>query len=228
MKAEIAAKSFNGTPVLGPISLSLAAGRVLALTGPSGIGKSTLVRIVAGLERDFSGTVSGAGRIGMVFQNPTLLPWRSVLDNVMVATGCDAGLARDTLEQVELGARLADFPRQLSLGQQRRVALARALAARPQTLILDEAFASLDEATARRMRALTGRILDGQGFRTILVTHNPRDAVELADRVILLGGAPAQIRVTHDIAAPRASRDISAETARFRQKMSPPRTDAAP
>ncbi len=220
MQLEIDGKSFGGQPVLGPISLRAQSGEVLALTGPSGIGKSTLARIVAGLDRGFQGRVTGVGRIGMVFQEPTLLPWRSALDNITIATGCALSAARNALESVELGSRADAFPGQLSLGQQRRVALARALAARPDTLILDEAFASLDGATAGRMRALVRRILDGAEFRTLLVTHDLTDAAALADRVLVLNGAPAGIALDHALNVPRTRRDPAAELIRIREVLS--------
>lgn len=225
MRIDIAGKSIDHKPVLGRISLTLAEGEVVALTGPSGIGKTTLARLIAGLEPSVGCRIAGAGRIAMVFQEPTLLPWRSVIDNICIATGCDAGSAREALDNVELGDRPDVFPTQLSLGQQRRVALARALATRPDTLILDEAFASLDEATAMRMRVLTRRILEKFGFRTLLITHNLNDAVELADRVLLLDGNPAEIQAGHRLSAPRKATDHKLELEAIRAKQRVVRTD---
>lgn len=199
MDIEIDGKSFGTQAVLGRISLVIAPGSTVALTGPSGIGKSTLARIIAGLDPCFSGTISGAGRVGMVFQEPTLLPWRSAIANIRIATGCNEKSAQEALEKVELSDRTSAFPGQLSLGQQRRVALARALAINPDTLILDEAFASLDEATAHRMRALTRKILDESEYCTLLITHNLQDVVALADSVVKLDGNPAEITNDHPI-----------------------------
>jgi len=219
MKLELTSKSFGANNVLGAISLSVNHGEVVAVTGPSGIGKSTLVRIISGLDTRFDGTVEDVGRVGMVFQEPTLLPWRSLIDNITLATGCDRDAALNALDRVELHQRQDAFPAQLSLGQRRRVALARALAAAPQTLILDEAFASLDEATAARMRKLTSSVLEGRDFQTLLVTHNLEEAAELADTVLVLDGTPARIRLDHRIAAPRKNRDRAGELAHLRARL---------
>jgi len=219
MKVEIHSKSFGLNQVLGNISLTIGEGEVVALTGPSGIGKSTFVRILCGLDKRYEGQITGVGRVGFVFQEPTLLPWRCLIDNIMLVTGCDAQVAQTALDQVELGDRSADYPNQMSLGQQRRVGLARALAAKPQTLILDEAFASLDEATAARMRELILRVLDGNEFSTILVTHNLEEACELADRVLVLDGSPAKIILDHHIKANQSARDCQTEAALLRSRL---------
>lgn len=217
MKVEIHSKSFGPNQVLGHISLTIGKGEVVALTGPSGIGKSTFARILCGLDKRYNGQITDVGRVGFVFQEPTLLPWRSLIDNITLVTGCDAQAARTALDQVELGDRISDYPNQLSLGQQRRVGLARALAAKPQTLVLDEAFASLDEATAARMRSLTRRVLEGTGFSTILVTHNLEEAVELADRVLVLDGNPAEIILDHRVDV--AAKNYQAEAALLRSRL---------
>jgi len=217
MKVEILSKFFGRNQVLGHISLAIGKGEVVALTGPSGIGKSTFVRILCGLDKRYQGQITDVGRVGFVFQEPTLLPWRRLIDNITLVTGCDARAAQTALDLVELGDRSSDYPNQLSLGQQRRVGLARALAAKPQTLVLDEAFASLDEATAARMRTLTRHILDGAGFSTILVTHNLEEAVELADRVLVLDGTPAEI--TYDQAVTADITDYPAEAALLRSRL---------
>jgi NitT/TauT family transport system ATP-binding protein len=217
MKVEIHSKFFGQNQVLGHISLAIGKGEVVALTGPSGIGKSTFVRMLCGLDKRYQGQITDVGRVGFVFQEPTLLPWRSLIDNITLVTGCDAWAAQTALDQVELGDRSSDYPNQLSLGQQRRVGLARALAAKPQTLVLDEAFASLDEATAARMRTLTRHILDGTGFSTVLVTHNLEEAVELADRVLVLDGTPAEITLDYTVTANIS--DYPAEAALLRSRL---------
>ncbi|MEJ6707329.1 MAG: ABC transporter ATP-binding protein [Amylibacter sp.] len=215
MKIDIRSKQFGDTTVLGRISLRMEAGEIVALTGPSGIGKSTLARIVAGLDGKFDGRISRKGRVGFVFQEPTLLPWRTLKDNITIATGCDVKTALQALEQVELGQRADVFPNQLSLGQQRRVALARALAVKPEVLILDEAFASLDEATSARMRDLVQRVLAIGDYSTILVTHNLKEAVAMADRVLVLSGNPGEITLDHRLPG-LGQRNLRAETDNIR------------
>lgn len=193
MKVRIERKAFGGTPVLGRIAFDVGADETVVLTGPSGIGKSTLLRIVAGLDRDFEGSVSGAGRLAMVFQQPTLLPWRSAIDNIVLASGVTAAAAREHLASVGLADRTEHFPGQLSLGQQRRVAIARAFAREPETLLMDEPFASLDVETAAAMRALLSGLLRRRPTRAILVSHDMAEARQLAQRIIRLGGSPAII-----------------------------------
>ncbi|TCK31570.1 NitT/TauT family transport system ATP-binding protein [Ancylobacter aquaticus] len=203
-----------GREVFRSFRLDIGAGEFVALLGESGIGKTTLLNIVAGLDPDFRGQVrfSGAApRLAYAFQNPRLLPWRSVLDNV--ALPLPAGeegrrRARAMLEEVGL-AELADaYPERLSLGQQRRVALARAFAIGPDVLLMDEPFVSLDEAGAARLRDLLRRLLAGRPATVLFVTHDRREAVELASRIVVLEGAP--VRIVRDMplaltAAERAS-----------------------
>ncbi|MDP5306550.1 ATP-binding cassette domain-containing protein [Paracoccus spongiarum] len=193
MRLDLQGKAFGPRAVLGPLSLTAGRGQRLAVLGPSGIGKSTLLRIVAGLDHAFAGHLSGDDRVAMVFQEPTLLPWRPALQNITIPTGCDAATAGALMAQVGLAGREAQFPRQLSLGQQRRLALARAFAARPDILLMDEPFASLDPDTADRMIALTAGLLDRSGAGLILVTHDAEEPARLGARPLILSGSPATL-----------------------------------
>ena len=193
MRLDLRSRSFGTRPVLGALVLEVAAGERVALLGPSGIGKTTLARIVAGLDRDFDGTLEVPERLAMVFQEPTLLPWRTALLNVTLPTGAGRETARRLMAEVGLAGREEAYPRQLSLGQQRRLGLARAFAAQPQILLMDEPFASLDATTAGRMLDLTARLLDDSGAGLILVTHDPAEAARLGARPLMLTGSPARL-----------------------------------
>ena len=185
--------SLGGSPVLGDITLTVARGETLALVGPSGIGKSTLLRVFAGLERRFTGRCTVAGRAAIVFQEPALLPWRTARDNITIPTGVPPARAAEALAEVGLAGRAGAFPLQLSLGQQRRLALARAFAVAPDLMLLDEPFVSLDPALVDEMMDLFRDLRARHRITTILVTHVRAEAEALADRVVTLGGPPARI-----------------------------------
>lgn len=212
---RLTAKRFApGAPdVLRDVAFRLRRGETLALMGPSGAGKTTLLRIVAGLDRDFAGTLVRApdARLAMAFQEPRLLPWRDVETNIRLAA---PDILEDALAALLDDLRLSDHrrhgPRQLSLGLARRVSLARAFAVAPDLLILDEPFASLDPALARDLRADLARSLAARGAAALFTTHEPREAVELARRVLVLGGRPATLLADVDAADPqRAQGEIA-------------------
>lgn len=193
LSVDLDGLSFDGRPVLGAIAMDLMRGETLALTGPSGIGKTTLLRVLAGLETAYAGKVRVPGRVAMVFQEPTLLPWRSAVQNLCLTTGISVSAAEAALADVGLAGLGARFPGQLSLGQQRRLSLARAFAASPDVLFLDEPFVSLDPRLADEMMDLFVSLREAQGVATILVTHVEAEARRLANRVVRLGGSPAVI-----------------------------------
>lgn len=189
---------YGSAAVLGRLSLEVRSGEVLALTGPSGIGKSTLLRIIAGLETRYTGNVVCQGRIAMVFQEPVLLRWRTALDNITLTAQVSEVRARAALADVGLAGRATALPDQLSLGQQRRLALARAFAAAPDLMLLDEPFVSLDPELAQEMMDLFERLRAKQGAAALLVSHAVEEVSALAHRVVTLGGSPARITQIRD------------------------------
>jgi len=204
-------RSASGGPlhVLGELTIALANGEVAALVGPSGCGKTTLLRIIVGLDRDFEGSVElpAHGRIGMVFQEPRLLPWRTVEQNVKLAAPQASPAALSTLfATLGLAEHRRHYPGELSLGLARRTALARALAVEPELLVLDEPFVSLDAALADRLRAELVELVSRRGVTTLLVTHSMDEAIGLADRVFLLSPSPARVIADVPIARPRTAR----------------------
>ena len=214
LDVDIKSKAFESASgkrhqVLSDVSLSLSAGEVAVFVGPSGCGKSTLLRILAGLDHDFEGTVSRPqqARLGMVFQEPRLLPWRSVDDNVRLAAPlADEAALSNLFNILELAAHRSHFPGELSLGLARRVALARAFAVEPELLVLDEPFVSLDDALAAKLRAELVELVSRRPVTTLIVTHNIEEAIGLADRIFLLSGSPAQVLRDVPIERPRIVR----------------------
>ncbi|MEJ6402682.1 ABC transporter ATP-binding protein [Yoonia sp. 2307UL14-13] len=193
LSVDVSSLSYDGMPVLSDIRLSVNRGETIALVGPSGIGKTSLLRIIGGLERGCSGDCQVNGRVAMVFQEPTLLPWRSVLDNITITTGVSTAQADSALAEVGLSDRALIYPNRLSLGQQRRLSLARAFAIKPDLLLMDEPFVSLDPELVDEMMALFVGLRDAHEVATILVTHVEDEARRLADRVVRLEGSPATI-----------------------------------
>ncbi|QXX75955.1 ABC transporter ATP-binding protein [Methylovirgula sp. HY1] len=203
--------------VLRDFSMTIGAGKVYALVGPSGCGKTTLLRIIIGLDRDFEGSIKmpAQPRIGMVFQEPRLLPWRSVLQNLRLAApqASDDDLVR-IAGDLGLGEHLTHFPGELSLGLARRVALARAFAVKPDLLVLDEPFVSLDTVLAERLRNELAALVERTRVTTLLVTHGIEEAIRLADHIFLLAGQPTGIVAELDITHPRQAMtdDYAAQT----------------
>jgi len=192
-------RRFTVKGVLDGIDLDMAEGEFVALLGRSGSGKSTLLRALAGLdhEAEGQGEIEVPDRVSVVFQDARLLPWKRVLDNVVLGLGeRDArAFGRRALEEVELAGRERSWPHELSGGEQQRVALARALIRRPQLLLADEPFGALDALTRIRMHALLRRLSQVHNPAVLLVTHDVGEAIELADRIVIL----EQGRIARDI-----------------------------
>lgn len=226
LEIEITGKRFKSAAggtheVLAPVKFALQSGEVGVLIGPSGCGKSTMLRIILGLDRDFDGRVAcpPEARIGMVFQEPRLLPWRSVEQNVRLAAPdvTEAKLS-ELFKILELEAHRSHFPGELSLGLARRVALARAFAVEPDLLVLDEPLASLDDALAGRLRDEIATLVASRSVMTLLVTHSLDDAIRLGDRLFFLSPRPARIVQEVPIPIPRDER-AEADLARIRTEL---------
>ncbi|MBS3803450.1 MAG: ABC transporter ATP-binding protein [Oleiphilaceae bacterium] len=193
-----------GQPVLGRILGSVAKGDRICLQGPSGVGKTTLLNAIAGLDRHVpASAIEGRDRIrlGYLFQEHRLLPWRTVRQNLALVGASQADIDR-LLAEVGLAAEGDYLPDQLSLGMARRAALARCLAVKPDLLLLDEPFASLDFERAAELRLLIRNLLDHYpAMAMICVTHDAADAQALANRVWYLEGKPAELRQERPVAA---------------------------
>ena len=207
-------KRFGDKPVLRGIDLHVPAGQFLAIVGKSGCGKSTLLRLLAGLDTPTGGTLSHDDRAAttstrIMFQEPRLLPWARVVDNVAVglngiARGDEARQrSKKLLGEVGLADRAGEWPSVLSGGQRQRVALARALVGQPRILALDEPLGALDALTRIEMQSLLERIWLNQKFTAVLVTHDVSEAVALADRVVVIKDGAIATDLSIELPRPR-------------------------
>jgi sulfonate transport system ATP-binding protein len=199
-------RTFTLKGVLNGVDLDIARGEFVALLGRSGSGKSTLLRAIAELDSEAqgSGEIEAPGNIAVVFQDARLLPWKRVLDNVTLGlTGPDVrGRGQRALAEVELGDRGRSWPYELSGGEQQRVALARSLVREPAVLLADEPFGALDALTRIRMHGLLKRLSQAHHPAVLLVTHDVDEAIELADRVVVL--EDGRIAANLDVRLPQA------------------------
>jgi len=185
--------------VLKDIRITIRPREFVVLTGPSGGGKSTLLNIIAGLDTDYEGTVARGGpdtKVTYIFQSPRLLPWRTVYENIALAlpeSDPSPDRIEEMLRQVGLDASASQYPERLSLGMQRRAALARGFITEPDVLLMDEPFVSLDDPTAQGLRELLIGLWNRRPTTVIFVTHDRAEAVMLGTRVLRLGGANATI-----------------------------------
>lgn len=206
----------NGTQALEDVTLEIDSGEILGIVGGSGCGKSTLLRLISGLDNATSGTVSVDGvtiagphpYVGLVFQEPRLLPWLSISDNVGFGliepnTVLKKRRIGEALEKVGLSRYGSSSPKELSGGQAQRVALARALVTRPRVLLLDEPFSALDAFTRVELQDHLLDLWNETGPTLVLVTHDIEEALFLADRVVLMRQHPGRIAETFEINLPR-------------------------
>ncbi|WP_055526952.1 ABC transporter ATP-binding protein [Streptomyces graminilatus] len=200
-------RSFGGRTVLDGIDLDIPAGQFTALLGHSGSGKSTLLRAVAGLDHEVegSGQLTAPERVSVVFQDSRLLPWRRVLDNVLLGTeGKEAAAkGREALAEVGLKGRERAWPSELSGGEAQRAALARSLVREPELLLADEPFGALDALTRIRMHGLLRELWERHRPSVLLVTHDVDEAVALAERVLVLEEGRIGVDVVIDRERPR-------------------------
>jgi len=222
----VSGKHYDTHTVLERLTLSIQSGEIVSLVGPSGCGKSTLLRILAGLDRDFNGEILLEGMpqqgpsssIGVIFQEPRLLPWLSVADNVAFPAGPRRGhdpRVRELLAEVGLAEAREYLPKQLSGGMAQRVAIARGLFSKPDLLLLDEPFSAVDAMTRMRLQDLLLTLTRSHGTAALLVTHDLDEALYLSDRVLLLAppyssGAGRLVRdIAIDAPRPRDRGDLS-------------------
>ncbi|KEO51808.1 ATP-binding cassette domain-containing protein [Thioclava pacifica] len=193
IRLDLSEKGYGGVPVLGPMQLRVGRGEVLGLSGASGAGKTTLLRILAGLDSRFAGTLEIDGRSAMVFQNPTLMPWRRVIDNVTLPTSATEEQARAMLARVGLESVADHWPGQISVGQARRVGLARAFVTKPDVLLMDEPFASLDGARVGDLLELTAALIAETNAAVVIASHAAGELDALATRFARVDGRPARL-----------------------------------
>ena len=227
---DIARKTYpaaKGGEVLAIADLRFAVeeNEFVCILGPSGCGKTTLLSLIAGLDTDYEGRIAwqprGGKRLAYVFQTPRLLPWRTVLDNITLAAG-DApetvAKAMALLAELGLAGFERAFPGELSLGMQRRAALARAYAIDPGVLLMDEPFVSLDEETADRLRGLLLTLWRKRPATVLFVTHDSREAIRLAERLIVFSGSPAHVVADIRVPLSQAEREVPEVIERFRRE----------
>ncbi len=210
IRVENVSVSFGAVEALTPLSLSIASGDFVTLLGPSGCGKSTLLAVLAGLEKPTTGTTTTRGKVGMVFQESALFPWRSVRDNV--AFGLEmSGVGKEErqrqadamLQKVHLNGFSDSFPHELSGGMRQRAAIGRALISRPDILLMDEPFGALDAQTRSLLQQELLTLVDEYRPTVVFVTHDMDEALLLSNRVLLFSARPGRIIEDIPISAPR-------------------------
>lgn len=209
----------GGREAIAGLAFDVQEGELVFVLGPSGAGKTTTLNIIAGLDTDFEGKVcfreTRPHHLAYVFQDPRLLPWRTLIENVALPLKGkpDAqAIAANWLDRVGLSGAHHLYPAQASVGMQRRASIARAFAFQPSVLLMDEPFVSLDEKAARELRSLFKGLWQAERVTTLFVTHNIAEAAELATRVLVFSGSPAKVAADIDLIGHGAGASGGAET----------------
>ena len=234
LRADNVSKSFGpggaATVALSGVDMSIRAGEFVTIVGASGCGKSTLLNLFAGLDKPSSGRIEVNGKIALMFQEATLLPWLTARKNIELALNY-AGVARadrdsrvaELLEIVRLGEWADKRPHELSGGMRQRVALARCLAQGARIVLMDEPLGALDAMTRDHLHDEIESIVSAQGLTVVFVTHNMREAVRLGDRVILMGSRPGRVVYEQSVPLTRPrtmdSNDIASRAAELTNRL---------
>jgi sulfonate transport system ATP-binding protein len=205
VRVEGLSRSFDGRPVIDDLDLALRPGEFTALLGRSGCGKSTLLRVLAGLDREIEGTVLVPKRRAVAFQAPRLMPWKRVWRNVLLGLPGrpERAVAESALEEVGLSHRSGAWPKTLSGGEAQRASLARALVREPDLLLLDEPFGALDALTRIKAQRLVAELWQRRGCAVLLVTHDVDEALQLADRALVMREGVIAYDTPVDLPRPR-------------------------
>ena len=210
--------------VIKDLKITLNNNEFVCLVGPSGCGKTTLLNILANLDTKFSGSIElkpkqVQPKVGYVFQNPRLLPWRTVRENIQLATAAKPETLEFLLDSMGLANEKDSFPEHLSLGMSRRVSIIRAFATDPDLLLMDEPFVSLDPPTARQARQLLIELWTKRAHKVLFVSHDLREAITLADRLIFLSSSPMTVISEIPVTIPRKDRNQEIKIEQFRRQL---------
>lgn len=234
LEVDVAQKSFRDQDnaevvAIEGLQFEVPKGEFTCILGPSGSGKTTLLQLISGLDFNYEGKILVSGHkpaegppLGYMFQSARLMPWLSVIDNILLIANEEAkkkDSPRVLLEKMELGSFLHTYPNRLSGGMRRRVALARAFVNEPPLLLLDEPFISLDAPVALRLRQLLLELWNEHGATIVFVTHDLREAIHLGDRILFFSASPGRLVLDHKVDLPRPREADDNEVEDYRRNL---------